>query len=213
MKTDKLLRALTQGSQKAQGRLLPLPKHQGIDKSQTKKDPYKDAKKELYQLEMDLNKRLGWPHQKASDFSVEGTDPWGDRFSDSKRHAAGAFYTNKGIQNLFPDWAKYTGFPQLAGFLGSNALGIGHELGNWDSKTSGQDIYNNLIGAAIGSIADKKSGRQLIKNLAEKEILMPGYIPEPFEVPAIRNPNNPNEIIPFEQLPEIIITPQGGRLA
>ena len=53
---------------------------------------------------------------------------------------------------------QYTGIPQVAGFLGSTALGIGHEVAApnrspdyswWDTaREAGEDIINNTIGAS-----------------------------------------------------------------
>ena len=53
---------------------------------------------------------------------------------------------------------KYTGIPQVAGFLGATALGIGHEAVTptirphyswWDTaRESAEDIINNTIGAS-----------------------------------------------------------------
>jgi hypothetical protein len=83
----------------------------------------------------------------------EGEDP-----GDSFRHSNAGRLTSEAIQNKFPEFMKYTGIPQAAGFLGATALGIGHEVvapnmrpdySWWDTtRESAEDIINNTIGAS-----------------------------------------------------------------
>jgi hypothetical protein len=116
----------------------------------------KKAPKEL-SLEQRVNEWLGNPMQKAADEAQRRAGE-NQRPGDSFRHSNAGRLTREAIQNKFPEFMKYTGIPQVAGFLGATALGIGHEAVTptirphyswWDTaRESAEDIINNTIGAS-----------------------------------------------------------------
>jgi hypothetical protein len=128
----------------------------------------------LQKFEHNVNRELGNPAGRAARFAQGQGD-----IEDRLRHANAAAFTNQAIQNSFPDMLKYTGLPQIAGFLGSNAMGFGHELSNWDNETSFQDLYNNLIGSGAGTFNNPEYASKLIYDLARNGVLMPGEVAPP----------------------------------
>jgi hypothetical protein len=54
--------------------------------------------------------------------------------TDNYRHPMAARYTSEAIQNEFPSILKGTGIPEIAGFVGANALGLGHEIKAFNSE-------------------------------------------------------------------------------
>ena len=159
-------------------------------------DTYQDGGKTL---EQKINKALGDPRKKAADAAInkkwfnKETKKWEvEDDTDNFRHPMAARYTAEAIANKFPDWMKYSGIPQVAGFVGSTALGVGHELANnkytsndpkdypnytfWDTVSeAGEDAFNNIVGAGVGVLPisdDKKTA--YLKYLSDNNILPDG---------------------------------------
>jgi hypothetical protein len=113
---------------------------------------------DLRGMEFKVNQALGFPMEKARLASEAAAGPREDPV-DNFRHSNAGRYTTEAIAN-------YTGnIPYVSsalGFLGANALGLGHEAmtllkGN-DKRDlsdrlleSGEDMYNNFIGAKVGA--------------------------------------------------------------
>jgi hypothetical protein len=113
---------------------------------------------DLRGMEFKVNQALGFPMEKARLASEAAAGPREDPV-DNFRHSNAGRYTAEAIAN-------YTGnIPYVSsalGFLGANALGLGHEAmtllkGN-DKRDlsdrlleSGEDMYNNFIGAKVGA--------------------------------------------------------------
>ncbi len=130
---------------------------QGLKASKPKNDNSFSgkAKKYLKNLEEDINTQLGFTMDLASDKSApsENEEP-----IDNIRHTLGGMYTSNAIQNKFPQYAKYTGIPQAFGVLGSNVLGLSHEVMSllknerpWKEKAieSSEDMLNNFVGSLL----------------------------------------------------------------
>lgn len=113
---------------------------------------------DLRGMEFKVNQALGFPMEKARLASNAAAGPNEDPV-DNFRHSNAGRYTTEAIAN-------YTGnIPYVSsalGFLGANVLGLGHEAmtllkGN-DKRDlsdrlleSGEDMYNNFIGAKVGA--------------------------------------------------------------
>ena len=106
-------------------------------------------------------------YQETRDLINEGLDPL--------RHSSSSAKTSKALQQKVRDvpyiggLLDFLGVDKAVGFVGANALGIGHEAmtlpddkRDWKTKLkeSGQDIYNNFKGSLEGN-----------KNLNERETL------------------------------------------
>jgi hypothetical protein len=93
----------------------------------------------LYNLEKSVNRSLGNVNKRAQDFS-ESEDEMAN--IDNMRHAMGSRYAAEAIEQKVSDIPyiggilNFTGADKMAGFIGSNALGIGHEL---RTMTDGDD--------------------------------------------------------------------------
>lgn len=121
--------------------------------------------------EYDLNKSLGFPMDKAviaADAANQNSGvPDGvvaNDQADNFRHPNAARYTAEAIAN---NTGNIPYLSNALGFLGANALGIGHELSShlitqfnpkMDERPlmlrlqeSGEDIYNNYVGAKVGA--------------------------------------------------------------
>lgn len=144
----------------------------------------------LYNLEKSVNRSLGNVNQRAQDFS-ESEDEMAN--IDNMRHAMGGRYAAEAIQQKVSDIPyiggilNFTGADKMAGFIGSNALGVGHELRTMTDgddrpfftklQESGEDVFNNFVGSTIGSTnmtADKKN--ELIRYLSHNNLLPDGYV-------------------------------------
>jgi len=98
---------------------------------------------------------------------------------DTLRHAYTAMETSKAIKNATGNIPFISN--QLA-FLGTNALGIGHELTHLFQSTpdevreSGEDVINNFVGSVAGAIpfVSDKNKRKAIQYLANNGILPDG---------------------------------------
>lgn len=150
------------------------------------------------QVEQKINSWLGEPMEKAREDAVGDrwynpkTKQWEQEDEvDNFRHPMAGRYTAEAIANKFPDWMQYSGIPQAAGFIGANALGIGHEATSnkfvdpkgyknytgWEAiREAGEDIFNNAVGAGIGVLPmsdDQKT--KILFNLSKNNQLPDGY--------------------------------------
>ena len=129
-----------------------------------------------------INKYLGDPYAEAREFA-ENPDELSN--IDNMRHAQATRLTQEAIAN------KTGNIPLISdalGLLGSNALGVGHELStlfgdkdkrDWSTKLqeSGEDIFNNLFGSVVGAlpIADETKDN-IIKSASYNNMLPDGYV-------------------------------------
>lgn len=170
-----------------------LPPYSGMHQFDTKMVHEVPLAQKGYSVEKKVNKLLGNPMSKAQAAAVgeswynPHTKTWVQEDAvDNFRHPMAGRYTAEAISNKFPSWMKYTGLPQTAGFVGANALGVAHEVLNpnrdpdyswWDTvKEAGEDIYNNAVGATVGSLpfsSDKKT--QILRQLSSENKLPDGY--------------------------------------
>lgn len=148
----------------------------------------------LYDAEDKLTKWLGNPMQRATneaksasyDYLGSNDDP-----IDSYRHSMAGNYTSKAIQDKLYNIPLVS---QAAGFVGANALGLGHEISTlighapefggdddrpWLDKIreSGEDAFNNMVGAGVGSIPfmSAKQKSKTLLNLSLNNRLPDGH--------------------------------------
>jgi hypothetical protein len=121
---------------------------------------------------------------------------------DNFRHPQAGRYAAEAIVNYFPEWAQYTGIPQTAGLLGANAMGVGHELGTifgdprWFDDAyknneapsflekakiilgeSGEDIFNNAVGAGVGVLPmNSRDKTNTLLELSNQNMLPDGIV-------------------------------------
>lgn len=129
-----------------------------------------------------INKYLGDPQGEAREFA-ENPDELAN--IDNMRHAQATRLTQEAIAN------KTGNIPLVSdalGLLGSNALGIGHELTtlfgdkdkrDWLTKLqeSGEDVLNNLFGSVVGALPmDNKTKDDVIKYASYNNMLPDGYV-------------------------------------
>ena len=133
------------------------------------KDTYRKAVKPAYRslrrLEDSLGQSLGGPMEKANvladKFTSKNKGNWVD--SDKIRHGAAGMYTKEAISKKLGGGL----FAKAAGIIGSNALGVGHELSSFNTDhgylagaiEGAKDLVNNFI----GSISNKKNVESNIK--------------------------------------------------
>jgi len=148
--------------------------------------------------EQSISKFLGNPMSKAAkaaDYKRPVVDPKTRRQHeaepvDNVRHASAGRYTAEAIRDyakLIPFLNNIPGLAEAAGFVGSNALGLGHEISSlyndnqfdtrpWGIKLkeTAADAYNNMVGSSIG-----------LSNLSpyEKEAYMK-YLSETGKIPT-----------------------------
>jgi hypothetical protein len=127
-----------------------------------------------------LNKSLGDPMGKAARKAEEGIEP-GEDPVDNFRHPLAGMYTQQAI-------AKKTGnIPVISptlGWLGANAMGVGHELGTifndnrplkYKGREALEDIFNNAYGATIGLLPiPNKSKEEILYKTSAKNMLPDG---------------------------------------
>ena len=164
-----------------------------VPQAQNGKNKKKKGKQDLLRdTEDSVNKSLGNPMQKAATAAEQlagkwynpKTKQWEENDAvDNFRHPMAGRYTSEAIQD------KLYNIPilsQMAGMTGSNALGVAHELSTlfhpkdkrgWYDKIreSGEDIFNNAVGATVGSlpISDKRKTNILTK-LSNQNMLPDG---------------------------------------
>ena len=144
----------------------------------------------LYDLEKLINKSLGDINKKAKNFSE---NPEENNNIDNMRHASGGRYTAEAIQQKVKDLPyvggllDFVGADKAAGFIGANAMGIGHELRTifgGDERPflaklqeMGEDTFNNYVGSIIGSLnIDDSKKDEVIKYLSYNNLLPDGYV-------------------------------------
>jgi hypothetical protein len=120
-------------------------------------------------FEQRINAALGFPQQQA----ISITNDTGDQeWADAVRHANSGRITAQNLQNMMSDYYIPNFVSAPLAFLGSNALGIGHELGTIYKdkrplevklREAGEDIYNNSYGAKLGALNDPE-GRWKIED-------------------------------------------------
>ena len=129
-----------------------------------------------------ISKYLGDPYEEAREFAENPNELSN---IDNMRHAQATRLTQEAIAN------KTGNIPLISntlGFLGSNALGVGHELstlfGNKDKRDmstklleSGEDIFNNLFGSIIGTLPiSDKTKDDIIRSASYNNMLPDGYV-------------------------------------
>ena len=143
----------------------------------------------LLDLQDNIGTYLNNPGQRAKDFS-DSEEQLAN--IDNLRHSMAGRFAAEEIQNKIKDIPKVGGFldkigvDKLAGFLGSNLLGIGHEATTLleDNRPilaalqeSGEDVINNLIGSVIGSTdmsPEKKTN--ILTFLSDNNLMPDGYV-------------------------------------
>lgn len=121
-----------------------------------------------------VNSPLGLQSTKDMDLNLENEDALRHAYSTAE---ASKLLQNKVRNSKFGNMLDVLGIDDVVGFLGSNALGIGHELTRFSKderpfllklKESGQDIYNNILGS-IEALDDKSSEEifQSLRKIAE----------------------------------------------
>jgi hypothetical protein len=140
----------------------------------------------LRKIEKDINKYLDYPMGKAFE-ETEALAPEGEDPADNLRHGLAGMYTGEAIANKFPKVLQdYTPIPKVAGFLGSNILGVGHELAalqNGEVQSlgtelieSGEDLYNNFIGSGISALPFMTTQQKanLLREMSDRNLLPDG---------------------------------------
>ena len=144
----------------------------------------------LYDLEKLVNKSLGDINNKARDFSE---NPEEMNNIDNMRHASGGRYAAEAIQQKVKDipylggLLDFVGVDKAAGFIGSNVMGVGHELRTifgGDERPflaklqeMGEDTFNNYVGSIVGSLSiDDSEKDEVIKYLSYNNLLPDGYV-------------------------------------
>ena len=179
MKTNKLLQLIQQKKFMRSGGALPLPKHQALT-SQTG-----------FNAQDKINNWLGNPMARADEAGNKvgekwynpQTKKWESEGRDNFRHPMAGRYVAEAITDKIPYFVPGR---QLLGFLGSNALGVGHELIEpnrspgyswWDTiREGGEDAFNNMIGAGVGSLplSDQQKTDMLLY-LSDHNLIPDGY--------------------------------------
>jgi hypothetical protein len=133
----------------------------------------------LEKLQRKVEESVGHPMNRGVDYSRDAVKNKKAQEEDTLRHAYSAMETNKAIQD------KTGNIPFISsglGFLGANALGVGHELIHLFNSTSdevresGEDVINNFTGSLAGSIpfVSDENKRKAIQYLSDKGILPDG---------------------------------------
>jgi|TARA_R110000868_G_C10926730_1_gene766057 hypothetical protein len=141
------------------------------------------ASKKMIEAEKKVTKWLGDPMKKGA-VAGEKFSEDGDEGIDNFRHPMSARYTSEAIQ-------KKTGnIPVVSnalGFMGGGMLGAAHELSTvfndkrpWKVKLqeSGEDMINNLVGAAVGStpFISSKQKTDFLSYLSANNMLPDGIV-------------------------------------
>jgi len=144
----------------------------------------------LYDIETLINKSLGNIDKKARDFS-ESEDEMAN--IDNMRHASGGRYAAEAIQQKVRDLPyvggllDFVGVDKAAGFIGANAMGMGHELRTifggderpflTKLQEMGEDTFNNYVGSIVGSLnIDDSKKDEVIRYLSYNNLLPDGYV-------------------------------------
>jgi hypothetical protein len=127
-----------------------------------------------------LNRSLGDPMGKAERASEQDLAP-GEDPTDNFRHPLAGMYTQQAIAN------KTGNIPIVSpalGWLGANAMGVGHELGTifndnrplkYKGREALEDIFNNAYGATIGLLPiPNKSKEEILYKTSAKNMIPDG---------------------------------------
>ena len=137
-------------------------------------------------IEETINNYLGNPYVEAREFAEnpDRTRGSGAYNIDNMRHAQASRLVQEAIAN------KTGNIPFISnalGFLGSNALGVGHELKtllnpiydrdlSTELQESGEDIFNNFFGSVVGTLPiDDKTKDYIIKYASNNNMLPDGF--------------------------------------
>jgi len=144
----------------------------------------------LSDLEKLINASLDNVNDRAQAFAE---NPGEENSIDNMRHAAGGRYAAEAIQQKVKDipyvggLLDSVGVDKAAGFIGSNLLGVGHELRTifgGDERPflaklleMGEDTFNNYVGSIVGSLnIDDSKKDEVIKYLSYNNLLPDGYV-------------------------------------
>jgi len=187
---DSTYRAPMPKEEFANGGVFNLPKMQLAGKVAGKKPntSVNSISNTLRDYEKSLDRWLGRPMAKAVKDGISASKEYfgpKDDPLDNFRHPMAGRYTSEAIQDKLGNIPILS---QVAGFLGANALGAGHELSTlmkgsdtrpWGVKLreSAEDAFNNMVGAAVGStpfISPEQKTKYLL-NLSLNNKLPDGY--------------------------------------
>jgi hypothetical protein len=151
-----------------------------VPQAQKGKKAKKVFKKEL---EDDVDDFLGNPQERARYMSETNPD---EAPSDSMRHSFAGRYTQDAIAKKFGNGV----IGNIAGLIGSNAMGAAHELStlskdkrDWSTKLreSGEDMFNNAVGSVIGALPymDEKAKDDMMRKMVYGNLLPDGYVSTP----------------------------------
>ncbi len=139
-----------------------------------------------HSYESDINKYLYYSMDRARDFAEKENADHEDGGTDNLRHPMAGRLVSEAIQSRTRNIPIVS---KALGFLGSTALGISHEITEpnrgtkklpytyWDTfREAGEDIINNTVGAAIGSIPISSEHKtNILKHLSNNNYLPDGY--------------------------------------
>ena len=145
------------------------------------------GRNKIQNLEKSINTSLGDIDSKARAFSEDE-----EGSVDNIRHAAAGRYTAEAIQKKVKETPyigeilDYLGADKVAGFIGSNVLGLGHEVKTIvkddrpfiaKMQEMGEDAFNNFVGSVVGSLdIDDSKKDETIKYLSYNNLIPDGYV-------------------------------------
>jgi hypothetical protein len=175
-----------------------------------------NAKAATLNFEEEVNEWLGKPMDKAYD-AAERLSENGSDAVDNFRHPVAGMYTQQAIKDK-------VGIPIIGdalGFLGANAMGIGHEAGTifrderpWEDKLreAGEDIFNNFTGSLTGLLPGTQEDKEnILYNLSGGNWLPDGVVWAPGQNMYFKDESgNFKRDTPFEMWNNITRKKQGG---
>jgi hypothetical protein len=134
-----------------------------------------------HSMEEAIDKYFGYPQDRAFQY-VDSRQEGDNDPSDNERHGAAGLFTQQAIKNKI----DIPIIGDAAGWLGANAMGIGHELGTifederpWGDKLqeAGEDIFNNFTGSTLGVLPGSQDEKlNVIHNLSVGNWLPDGVV-------------------------------------
>ena len=134
-----------------------------------------------------INTSLGDINYKARTFSEDE-----EGSIDNIRHAAAGRYAAEAIQKKVKELPyagkilDYLGADKMVGLVGSNVLGLGHEIKTIVKddrpflakvQEMGEDTFNNFVGSIVGSLdIDDSRKDEAIKYLSYNNLMPDGYV-------------------------------------
>lgn len=175
-----------------------------------------NAKAAPLNYEEQVNEWLGKPMDKAYDAAERASESGSDPV-DNFRHPVAGMYTQQAIKDK-------VGIPIIGdalGFLGANAMGIGHEAGTifrddrpWDVKLreAGEDIFNNSVGTFVGLLPGTQGDKEnILYNLSAGNWLPDGVVWDGNQSMYFKDENgNVSRTAPSEMWNRIMGKKQGG---